>query len=508
MNFRDLLVPVFFGLFCTMGIQYVFFGNKTQAPAEVHFIAAPKKGQYDPLRSTIDFMTEKQQSSVKTDIETNWGCISFSSHGGAIDSIDFKREVQGNIETIRTTFPQIDLSKKEFIVALDEDTPTYYTYKGHNETDNTHEILYSAHNEKCVLEKKFIVDKNATKIDLVLTITPRDMAYITPRIIYPAPVMADLVGTDIISSVIIDRNDGFSKKGINQINTNMGWFEPSMFGMDNRYFIYALITDTDGFAQRAYYTFSEDKQLSSVLEGPEVSTATEWRMSFYCGPKDLTAISLVDTRLELTLDYSGMLSMLAKLMLRILQWLYTYLHNYGLAIIILTLLIQLLLLPLSMRNGEEQFKQQQVEYQKRLALIKHKFKNNPEKLAVEQAELFRTHGLPSLGCLIPLLLQLPLFFALSRVLSSSFELYKAPLFWMTDLSAKDPYYILPLLFIGMMIINDGSVVDPQQRMIKTISAIVFGAFISTFSAGLALYIVVGRVFGVMQPRILKYFNLV
>jgi YidC/Oxa1 family membrane protein insertase len=194
-------------------------------------------------------------------------------------------------------------------------------------------------------------------------------------------------------------------------------------------------------------------------------------------------------------------------MLYLLKWLYKYVHNYGLAIILLTLLIQVLLLPVSLRNSEEKFKKQQMEYQRQSAYIEQRFKGNPEQLLAERTELMRKKGLPGIGCLIPVLLQLPLFFALSRVLSSSFELYQAPMLWISDLSLRDPYFILPILVTLTMLMQDMKG-DPQQRMTKIFMAFAFGAITSTFSAGLTLYFFCSRIFGFIQSRVMNYYKLV
>lgn len=148
-----------------------------------------------------------------------------------------------------------------------------------------------------------------------------------------------------------------------------------------------------------------------------------------------------------------------------------------------------------------------MEYQRQLAYIEQRYKGNPEQLLAERTRLIREKGLPGLGCLLPLLLQLPIFFALSRVLSSSFELYQAPMLWIPDLSLRDPYFILPILVTLTMLMQDMKG-DPQQRTTKIAMAFVFGAVTSTFSAGLTLYICLSRVFGFAQTKIVNYFKLV
>jgi YidC/Oxa1 family membrane protein insertase len=511
MNMRDLVLPISLAFVSVILLNHFFPSNSSKESAESTFIAPREKKEYRPLNVEIDFYDQKRAAHTQlTDCETEWGHLSFSTDGASLDSVDFKRESDGRITTVRTVFPVADGRENRcFLVALQNATPFYYTLLSQEESDNSYELLYVAGNEECVVQKLFTIDKHNPKIDLSIEIAPKSGHHdkIEPRILFPAPVMPDLKGTDVISSIVIDQNDVFAKTYLNKLDVHRGWFKPIMFGTDDRYFIHALIADNHHFAQRAYYKVDDQTHLLSIVEGPTVTEKASWTLSFYFGPKELNAIAAVDTRLEKTLEYSGMLSFLAKLMLHILNWLYKYVHNYGLAIILLTLLIQLCLLPLTLRNGEEKFKKQQAEYQRELAHIEQRFAGDQERLLAERTALIRRKGVPGLGCLLPLLLQIPIFFALSRVLSSSFELYKAPMLWIPDLSSRDPYFILPVLVIIAMLIQDTSG-NPQQRMSKITMAFVFGAFTSSFSAGLTLYILMGRVFGFIQTRLMHFFKLV
>jgi len=137
----------------------------------------------------------------------------------------------------------------------------------------------------------------------------------------------------------------------------------------------------------------------------------------------------------------------------------------------------------------------------KLKYIKERYKEDPQRLAEEQAALMRTQGLSTLAGCLPLLLQFPIFIILQRVLSSSIELYKAPFFgWITDLSAVDPWYILPILTTLAMLLSM-TATDARQRLFSVAMAVVFGAISTTFSAGLVLYIFVSTAFGVVQSFI-------
>ena len=116
--------------------------------------------------------------------------------------------------------------------------------------------------------------------------------------------------------------------------------------------------------QRAYFNLLDKKQLTAIVEGPSVHKKTEWTLSFYLGPKESTAMTAVDNRLEKALDYSGFWAPISRLLLLILNWLFLYLHNYGWAIVILTILIKLVLIPFSLRA--ERGSKERTESQKRL----------------------------------------------------------------------------------------------------------------------------------------------
>lgn len=512
MNMRDLVLPISLAFVSVILLNHFFPSSSSKESTESTFIAPRERKEYKPLNVEVDFYDQQRVAHRQvTDCDTAWAHVSFSTDGASLDSIDFKRESNGSSTTVRTIFPVADTEREDrcFLVALQYATPFNYTLLSAEENDANYELIYVGGNEDCVIQKLFTIDKHNPRIDLSIEIAPKSghHAPIEPRIFFPAPMMPDLKETDVISSIVIDQNDVFAKTMLSKLNVHSGWFKPMIFGADDRYFIHALTADHHHFAQRAYYKLEDKNHLFSVLEGPAVTETTSWTLSFYFGPKELSAIAAVDTRLEKTLDYSGIFSFLAKLLLFLLNWLYGFVHNYGVAIILLTLLIQLCLLPLTLRNGEEKFKKQQAEYQRELMYIEQRFAGDQERLLAERTALIRKKGLPGLGCLLPLLLQIPIFFALSRVLSSSFELYKAPFLWIPDLSSRDPYFILSVLLVIVMLVQDTSG-NPQQRMSKIVMAFVFGAFTSSFSAGLTLYILMGRVFNFIQTRLMHFFKLV
>jgi YidC/Oxa1 family membrane protein insertase len=506
MTIKEMILPLSLALLTTWAFQYFFFqkseSGTVNAPGQTSFVAPKNAQECRPLNTQVDFAdAQLATKNITTDLQMDWGFLGISSRAGAIESMGFKHCVNGVIKDIDTIFAP-DENQREtrcLLVALDQKTPYAYQLIDRKNYQDRVELSYEGSSDLAKIRKTFIVYKKFPKVDLQLTIAPQGSS-VQPRIMYPAPVVPALQHDDLISAVLIDAKNNFTKIKSDAVDLDKGWLQPLMFGIDNRYFVHALIGDSQSFVQRAYYMINTRKQLASILEGPSIEVETQWTLSFYFGPKEISALQAVDPRLEQTLDYSGWFAPIAKFLLKILQWLYSYLKNYGLAIIVLTILMKLILFPVTFRS--EQGMKQRGEVQKKLAYVQQKYKHDPELLARERAEIIRTHGMPGLAGCLPLLLQIPMFIALSRLLASSIELYQAPFLWIKDLSAKDPYYILPLLItLGML--AQSTTADSQQRTSIVVMAFVFGAVAVNFSAGLALYICVSTLLGVAQTYGMK-----
>lgn len=204
--------------------------------------------------------------------------------------------------------------------------------------------------------------------------------------------------------------------------------------------------------------------------------------------------------LHLTIDF-GMFSFLAIPILWLLQLFYGAFANYGWAIVALTLLIRLLTFPLQWSSLKGMKKMQKL--QPEMAKIKEKFKDDPQAMQKETMELFKKSGVNPLGGCFPLLLQMPIFFALYSVLYNAVELVGAKyMFWITDLSQKDPYYILPVaMAVSMFIqqkITPTTITDKVQQRIFLFMPLIFGFFMKDLPSGLSLYIFVSTIAGILQ----------
>lgn len=506
MNIRELIFSISVAMVISWGLQNYFFIKKDASEPSWSFSAQKMAREQNPLNKEVSFFDTKRPSKVVlTELDLSWSHVVFSTQGACIESIEFPRDLENKSVTLRTIFPLDDIDREDrcFLVAFDQDSPYFYNLTDQRDFESTVELEYSAETSQASISKTYIVSKTVPKIDLVVSINPKKDQIIVPRVLFPSPIIVELGDRDVISAIHITPDNVFSKVERSKLEEDKGWLKPVLFGAEDKYFVHALISDSDQFVQRAYYSLKGKHGLFSILEGPEVTTKTEWTLSFYMGPKEDSLMHQVDPRLEKTLDYSGILAPISRALLAILIWLYSYVQNYGLAIILLTLLIKLLLLPLTIRSDKSA--RQAREVQKKMAYVQQRYKHDADRLAIERAEIIKKHGMPGLGGCLPLLLQAPIFFAMSRILNTAIQLYQAPMLWIPDLSAADPYYILPILIASSMLFSISSV-DASQRFSIIVMAVVFGAFATSFSAGLALYLAAGTVLGLVQTYIVGLFK--
>lgn len=512
MNIKEMVIIVGLALITTKGIEYFLFPKQTMSDDAVRsgesFVAPKSRQELRELNREVDFVDlQKTPEVIKTEVETDHARLVFSTCGASLELLDFKRSRSGVHGDVVTIFPlgSEDKEKRCFLLALDEQTPYYYTFISQVDYDDRIEVTYQADFYAGRIQKTFIVFKTVYKIDLKLNLVINKAVGrgVRPRLFFPAPIMPDIATSDVLSGLVSDDRGSLTVSARKDLE-DKGWFAPTFIGAENRYFVHAMVSDQGHFAQRGYYRLTGVSGLSTILEGPEVVQDQSWTVSFYFGPKEQPAMSNVDPRLDQTLGFTGffgsILSPIAKWLLILLNYLYRYLGNYGLAIIALTILIKLVLLPFSYKSAQGMKKTG--EFQHKLKYVQQKYKDNPERLAQEKLELMQKEGMPGLSGCLPLLMQLPVFFALSRLLATSIELYQAPFALWSDLAAPDPYYVLPALIVMTMLLQ-ATTVDPKQRMTMIIPAMVLGAVSVSLSAGLCLYIVVSTFLGVLQSIVQK-----
>lgn len=518
MKFKELLLPLSLALLTTWIFQYFFFSkdsvqNAEGQPSSGQQFTAPKKPEiqvYKPLNVEIDFLDVKSaKKPTITSLKTENARYEFSSDGAIVSRLEFSRNWGGKQGYLSTIFPPsvVEKEKGSFLVAFNEKTPFYFDLIENKEEEDHFILSYKASFDGGILTKKFTVYKKIYRLDLDLSFDLQAGTRITPRIFFASPLISELAQEDSVTGIVNDLKKGIKSFPKTEETTQLYWSHPNLFGTQDRYFVHAMVKDPSNFTQRGYFTLVDLTGLSSILEGPEIQTSTSWNLTFYVGPKEDDAMNALDPRLELTLNYGWFAFIskpFSKLLLDLLNFFKGYLHNYGLAIIVLTILIKLLLLPFTFR-AEEGLKKG-AEFQKKLEHIQAKYKQDPQALAQARAELTKKHGIPGLSSCLPIVLQIPIFWALSIVLSNSIELYQSPFLWIHDLSAPDPYYIFPLLVaVGTFFTSLAS--DPKQRISMMLMSIFVAFLLASFSAGLTLYIAISTLLGVAQSFIVKRLKL-
>lgn len=255
------------------------------------------------------------------------------------------------------------------------------------------------------------------------------------------------------------------------------------------YSMQVLNPDVSNKEERELLVKVSTNKAQSVMSGTIVVTK-----------KNYDELIALGENLKLAVDF-GFFAILAIPFLRCLQFFYHFIPNYGIAIILLTLILRIVTFPLQYKSFKGMKKMQ--EMQPELTKIREKYKDDPSKLNQETMALFKRAGHNPLSGCLPILLQLPIFIAFYKVLYSSVELVGAPFFgYITDLSVKDPFYILPVIMTVAMFLQQKmtpvSSPDPTQEKIMLFMPLVFGFIMKDLPAGLNLYIFVSTVFGIVQ----------
>ena len=288
-------------------------------------------------------------------------------------------------------------------------------------------------------------------------------------------------------------------------------------GIDGHYFM--SVAFQPGKAQVTYQPLA----LPAVGAGPtaterdfmaySIQPASAKALRFYIGPKDFDTLAAIEPGFTSAIDF-GMFSIIVVPLLRSLKWIYGYVHNYGWAIILLTVIINLLILPLRHKSVVAMRKMQEIQpetkaIQDRYAKLKA---TDPAKAKMNQElmELYKQRGVNPAGGCIPMLLPWPLLIAFYSLLTTAIELRGAPFaLWIHDLTAPDPYYVFPVLMgvsqLWQQWMMPAAGADPAQRKMMMIMPIVFMFLFIQYPSGMAVYFLMTNVWAIGQQYATNYF---
>jgi len=300
--------------------------------------------------------------------------------------------------------------------------------------------------------------------------------------------------------------DKTSPEGEETLDGFIGWV-----ALQDKYFISALIPDRlpdGGAAEGKVRVFPRDEKLFSAgvlvdpLQGPQTS-----RYQLYAGPKSYNGLRELNVGLEDTIDFGWfiygswtLVRAVALPLFSVLSFLYDYTHNYGLAIILLTIGVKILFAPLTYKAYVSM--KAMSKLQPKMMEIQKKYKDDKQKMNIEVMNLYKNEKVNPVGGCLPILLQMPVFISLFNILYMTVELRQAPfMLWITDLSTPDPFFVLPVLMGVSMFIQQKiqpTPMDPRHAKIMLMLPFFLTFIFLNFASGLVLYWVVNNVLTIAQ----------
>jgi YidC/Oxa1 family membrane protein insertase len=252
-----------------------------------------------------------------------------------------------------------------------------------------------------------------------------------------------------------------------------------------------------GFDKATQITVERDTNSNPVmyLEG-----TNNFTFNGYIGPKEYKTLESINPILTHSIEY-GWFTFVAAPIFKVLMWIHGVVGNWGWSIVALTILIRIFLYPLTYKGMVSMQKIKEIA--PRIKEVQEKYKGDPVRMNAAVMEMYKKHGANPLGGCLPLVLQIPVFFAIYRVLLNAVELQGAEwIMWIHDLSRMDPYYIMPILMGATMYyqqkITPSNFTDPLQEKIFKFLPIIFTFFFVTFPSGLVLYWFVNNLFSIAQ----------
>lgn len=267
----------------------------------------------------------------------------------------------------------------------------------------------------------------------------------------------------------------------------------------------------DRYMASLFFDFDKGMNVSVLKEANAdpllfVEGKEHLHLGAYIGPKEEKTLKAIQPELTDAIEF-GWFSFLSKPFFKVLLWINDYVGNWGWAIILFTLLVKLVLFPLSYKGMMSM--QKLKDLAPKMKELKEKYKGDTAKMNAQMMEMYRKHGANPMGGCLPLLLQIPVFFALYRVLLNADELQGAPwILWIDNLAVMDPYFVLPLLMgVSMWFqqrITPSNFTDPLQEKIFKWFPVIMTVFFVYFPSGLVLYWLVNNLFTIAQQYFINH----
>jgi YidC/Oxa1 family membrane protein insertase len=298
-------------------------------------------------------------------------------------------------------------------------------------------------------------------------------------------------------------------------NKTPTWEAPSgvaFAGIDEQYFLTAVMPPQG--ANASCHLEAHGEKAGSIVAWVavpvQVAGGGSAQLPFvgYAGPKSTDELNAVGKPLGQAIDW-GFWSVIAEVLLGVMKFFYKIVpfHNWGVAIVLLTLAMKVLTFPLQHKSMKSMQEMQRIQPQ--LEELKKKHAGDTQRQNLEQMKLFKEHGVNPMGSCLPMVIQMPIWFALYTTLQVSVELYNAPFIhgWIDDLTAKDPYYILPvamgITMVLTQVLTPAPMSNPSQKTMGYVMSGFFSLLMLTLPSGLTLYIFTNNLLSIAQQMYLR-----
>ncbi len=321
-----------------------------------------------------------------------------------------------------------------------------------------------------------------------------------------SPADSNRMASTYTGAAVYSEKDKFKKVSFSDIDKGKAPYEKNAedgwVAMIQHYFVAAIIPSDHKPRENYTRKLAEDYYAVGVIEPVGVvkpGTSAGASAQLYAGPQEQSILKAIAPGLDLVVDY-GWLTIIAAPLFWVLEMFYRWSGNWGIAIILLTVLIKLIFFPLSAASYKSMARMKLVA--PRLTKLRETYANDRMKQNQAMMELYKSEKINPLGGCLPIAVQIPVFIALYWVLLAAVELRHAPFYgWIHDLSAADPWYVLPALMMGSMLLQtkmNPKPPDPVQAKVMMIMPFAFGVMFFFFPAGLVLYWVVNNVLSILQ----------
>lgn len=374
-----------------------------------------------------------------------------------------------------------------------------------SDMENGKKVIFTAKTGQLIVVKEYIISNDSylikSKVEVTnsgnVTLNIPIQVKIGPKLGEGFEESAYIFEGAIISNDKTTEQIAFDEDSTEELSS------PLYIGYTSKYFLFAAAANN---YSKGVISPEQNGEVAigekSIMVNPTDRAFTEFDV--YIGPKEYNRLKSLNLGLQSSIDF-GWFYFLAIPMLQLMIFFYGIVQNYGVAIIFLTILVKIITLPLTLKGMNSM--KAMTKIQPEVMALREKFKNDPQKLNIATMELYKKHNVnPMSGCL-PLIIQIPIFFALYKALLLSIELKNAPFFgWIVDLSAKDPYYITPIIMGVTMFIQQKmtpSTADPMQQKILLAMPIIFTFLFLNFPSGLVIYWLTNNVLSIIQQYIVN-----